>query len=115
MQREATINAEASESSAERQKIKQTPWDAAKGIVLHHDNARPDTAGQTRNFLDSFGREVLDHRLYSPDLAPRNHLFLHLKQHLSGNRYNDDDDQKRQGILGYRSWRQVFIKRSLCN
>ena len=66
-----------------------------KGIVLLHDNARPHTAGQTRDLLDSFGWEVLDHPSYSPDLAPSNyHLFLHLKQHLSGNHYNDDDDVK---------------------
>ena len=66
-----------------------------KEIVLLHDNARPHTAGQTRNLLDSFGWEVLDHPQYSPDLAPSDyHPFLHLKQHLSGKRYNDDDDVK---------------------
>ncbi|KAK2708915.1 hypothetical protein QYM36_014521 [Artemia franciscana] len=42
----------------------------AKGIVLLHDNARPHTAGQPHCFLDSFGREVLDHLPYSSDLAP---------------------------------------------
>ena len=42
--------AEPSESSTERKKS----GILAKGIVLN-DNARPYTAGQTRNLLDSFG------------------------------------------------------------
>ncbi|KAG8318128.1 hypothetical protein J6590_010003 [Homalodisca vitripennis] len=38
---------------------------------------------------------IFDHAPYSPELALRDyHLFLHLKQHLSGNRYNDDDNMK---------------------
>ncbi|KAG8244317.1 hypothetical protein J6590_026155 [Homalodisca vitripennis] len=40
------------------------------------------------------------------------HLFLHLKQHLSGNSYNDDDDVKMPMNSGYRSRRQVFMKRT---
>ncbi|GBM24462.1 hypothetical protein AVEN_41107-1 [Araneus ventricosus] len=32
---------------------------------------------------------------YSPDLAPSDfHLFRHLKHHLCGNHYNDDEDVK---------------------
>ncbi|GBN07702.1 hypothetical protein AVEN_237601-1 [Araneus ventricosus] len=32
---------------------------------------------------------------YSPDLAPSDfHLFRHLKPHLGGNYYNDDEDVK---------------------
>ncbi|GBM60594.1 hypothetical protein AVEN_83537-1 [Araneus ventricosus] len=32
---------------------------------------------------------------YSPDLAPSDfHLFRHLKHHLGGNHYNDDEDVK---------------------
>ena len=56
---------------------------------------KPHTAGQTHNLLDSFGGEVLDHPQHSPGHAPSdNHRFLHLKQPLSGKRYNDDDDVK---------------------
>ncbi|GBL94827.1 hypothetical protein AVEN_197511-1 [Araneus ventricosus] len=32
---------------------------------------------------------------YSPDLAPNDfHLFRHLKHHLGGNHYSDDEDMK---------------------
>ncbi|GBN57507.1 hypothetical protein AVEN_20906-1 [Araneus ventricosus] len=66
-----------------------------EGILLLHDNARPHTAAQTRALLDSFGWEVLNHPLYSPDLATSDfHLFLHLKHHLCVNNYNDDEDVK---------------------
>nr|GBM33105.1 Histone-lysine N-methyltransferase SETMAR [Araneus ventricosus] len=65
-----------------------------EGILLLHDNARPHTAAQTRALLDSFGWEVLDPP-YSPDLATSDfHLFRHLKHHLVGNHYNDDEDMK---------------------
>ncbi|GBO38618.1 Histone-lysine N-methyltransferase SETMAR [Araneus ventricosus] len=64
-----------------------------EGILLLHDNARPYTAAQTRASLDSFGWEVLDHTLYSPDFATSDfHLFRHIKHHLGGNHYNDDED-----------------------
>ncbi|GBL84136.1 Histone-lysine N-methyltransferase SETMAR [Araneus ventricosus] len=65
------------------------------GILLLHDNARPCTAAQTRDLLDSFGWEILDHPMYIPDLAPSDfHLFRHLKHHLGGNHYNADEDVK---------------------
>jgi histone-lysine N-methyltransferase SETMAR len=34
----------------------------------------------------------LDHSPYSPDLVPSHfHLFLHLKRHLAGKTFDDDD------------------------
>lgn len=48
-----------------------------KGVVFHHDNARPHTSLATRNRLRELGWEVLLHPPYSPDLAPSDfHLFL---------------------------------------
>ena len=36
---------------------------------------------------------MLDHPPYSPDLAPGNfHLFHHLKKHLAGKKFDDDDE-----------------------
>lgn len=66
-----------------------------KGILLLHDNARPHTAARSREMIDSFGWEVLDHPPYSPDLAPSDfHLFRYLKNHLGGKRYDDDEEVK---------------------
>ncbi|KAL1139196.1 hypothetical protein AAG570_009255 [Ranatra chinensis] len=40
-----------------------------KGIVFHHDNARPHTSLQTRQKLLELGWQVLPHLAYWPDLA----------------------------------------------
>ena len=37
----------------------------------------------------------MDHPPYSPDLAPSDlHLFLHLKKHLAGKKFEDDDEMQ---------------------
>ncbi|KAL1139104.1 hypothetical protein AAG570_009164 [Ranatra chinensis] len=56
-----------------------------KGIVFHHDNARPHTTLQTRQKLQERGWEVLPNPPYSPDLAPSDfHLFRSLQNSLNG-------------------------------
>jgi histone-lysine N-methyltransferase SETMAR len=36
---------------------------------------------------------ILDHPPYSPDFAPSDfHLFLHLKKHLAGKKFDDDGE-----------------------
>ena len=60
-----------------------------------HDNARPHSVAQTQDLITSFRWEQMDHRPYSPDLAPSDfHLFLHLKKFLGGKRFDDDDGLK---------------------
>ncbi|GFU67125.1 histone-lysine N-methyltransferase SETMAR [Trichonephila clavipes] len=39
----------------------------SKGVLFHLDNARPHTSLLTRELIESFGREVLDHAPYSSD------------------------------------------------
>ncbi|UYV72575.1 hypothetical protein LAZ67_9003819 [Cordylochernes scorpioides] len=41
-----------------------------RGVLLHHDNARPHTSAQTLDFLANFGVYLVTHPPYSPDLAP---------------------------------------------
>ena len=56
-----------------------------KGVVFHHDNARPHTSLMTRQKLTELGWEVLTHPPYSPDLEPSDyHLFRSLQNFLGG-------------------------------
>ncbi|GBP58674.1 Histone-lysine N-methyltransferase SETMAR [Eumeta japonica] len=54
-----------------------------KGVVFHHDNARPYTSLATQQILKKEGWEVLMHPPYSPDLVPSDvHLFRSLQNFL---------------------------------
>jgi histone-lysine N-methyltransferase SETMAR len=65
----------------------------SKGVSILHDNAHPHTARQTVAQLQQFGWSIITHPPYSPDLAPSDyHLFPKLKEHLSGKRFNNDDE-----------------------
>lgn len=56
--------------------------------ILHHDNATPHTARETRLTLDVMGMETLPHPPYSPDLAPCDFaLFPYLKKQLRGTNF----------------------------
>ncbi|GBM33016.1 hypothetical protein AVEN_263505-1 [Araneus ventricosus] len=71
-------------------KVRKWVRDFKAGRDNDHDDSRSGRPSVTRLFwLRSFGLP------YSPDLAPSDfHLFRHLKHHLSGNHYNDDEDVK---------------------
>ena len=61
------------------------------GVLLLHDNARPHIATVTRDLWQRFQWEVLDHTLYSPDLASSNyHLLEPLKKHLESQHFRTD-------------------------
>ena len=67
----------------------------SRGVVMIHENARPNTAAATQNHITTFGWEQFDHPLYSPDLAPSDfHLFLHLKSFLAARRFHNDNEVK---------------------
>lgn len=64
-----------------------------KGVCLLHDNARPHVARKILELLAKFGWDVLEHPPYSPDLAPSDyHVFPALKEHLSGQRFENDEE-----------------------
>ena len=45
----------------------------------------------------------MDHPPYSPDLAPSDfHLFLHLKKHLAGKRFDDDDEVQEEVMVWFK-------------
>ncbi|KAJ0173665.1 hypothetical protein K1T71_010814 [Dendrolimus kikuchii] len=64
-----------------------------RGVVFHHDNARPHTSLATQQKLREFGWEVLMHPPYSPDLAPSDfHLFSSLQNSLGSVRLTSRED-----------------------
>jgi len=67
----------------------------SRGMCLLHDNARPHPTHVITALLKKkkFKLDILDHLPYSPDLAFSDfHLFLHLKKHLVGKKFDDDDE-----------------------
>lgn len=66
-----------------------------KGIVFHHDNARPHTSLVTQKKLLELGWDVLPHPPYSPDIAPSDyHLFRSLQNSLSDKTFTTDSSIK---------------------
>ncbi|KAJ0177089.1 hypothetical protein K1T71_007098 [Dendrolimus kikuchii] len=64
-----------------------------RGVVFHHNNARPHTSLATQQKLREFGWEVLIHPPYSPDLAPSDfHLFRSLQNSLGSVRLTSRED-----------------------
>ena len=98
-ERGSTINsAHYSEMLIDRLKpeIRSKCWgQLSKGIVLLHDNDRPQTATHTVETLQKLKFEVLAHPPYSPDLAPSDyHLFVPLREALRGRRFTSDQELK---------------------
>ena len=77
-----------------RDKIKpQRPGMLTKGVLFHHDDAPVHTSLAAVATIRECGYELLPHPLYSPDLAPSDfHLFPNLKNYLSGEKYETNDD-----------------------
>ena len=62
-------------------------------LILHHDNAPAYMALCVREFLATKQITVLEHPVYSPDLAPSDFfLFPKIKEILKGRHFDDNDD-----------------------
>ncbi|GFY26847.1 histone-lysine N-methyltransferase SETMAR [Trichonephila clavipes] len=66
-------------------KEKRPALASRKGIVIHHDNARPHIAMVTQQKLNVVGWEVLGHPPYSPAIAPFDYyLSRSLQNYITG-------------------------------
>jgi histone-lysine N-methyltransferase SETMAR len=60
---------------------RRPPSQLARGVLLHHDNARLHSARPTQERIQGLQWELLEHPPYSPELASSDiHLFGHLKK-----------------------------------
>lgn len=67
----------------------------SRGVLLLHDNAPAHMSRLAQSVVKDIGFDQLSHPPYSPDLAPSDfYLFRHLKKHLRGTRFFDDDELK---------------------
>ena len=65
----------------------------SSGVCLLHDNAWSHSTYVTTALLEKFKLDILDHPPYNLDFAPSDfHLFVRLKKHLAGKKFNDDDE-----------------------
>jgi histone-lysine N-methyltransferase SETMAR len=65
---------------------RKRPSQVTRGVLLHHDNARPHTARATQERIQDLQCKLLEHPPYSLDLAPSDfYLFGLLKNHLGAN------------------------------
>jgi len=85
-----------------------------KGVVFHHDNARPHTSLTTRNKLLTLGWNVLPHPAYSPDLAPSDYyLFRSLQNSMNGKTFNNEETVKEHLDWFFADKPQTFYERGI--
>jgi len=59
--------------------------------------------GRSQNETDGFKWDTLDHPPLSPDPTPSVfHLFLHLKKHLAGKKFDDDDEVQEEVTMWFK-------------
>lgn len=76
---------------------RKRPGKLTKGMILHHDNARPHAGNASVSLIESFGWENMDHPSYSPDTALSDYYFFaKLKENLGGIRFSNDNELQRR-------------------
>jgi [histone H3]-lysine36 N-dimethyltransferase SETMAR len=67
----------------------------SRGVQLLHDNAPVHKSAIASAAVRDLGFQELNHPPYSSDLAPSNfYQFRHLKKHLRGRKFSDDEEVK---------------------
>lgn len=85
-----------------------------KGVVFHHDNARPHTSLATRQKLLELGWDLLPHPAYSPDLAPSDfHLFRSLQNSLRGITFDSDEAVNQHLVQFFANKDRSFYERGI--
>ena len=97
LERNATVNKELYIAQLHRvnEAIQlKSPHQQGQTILLH-ENARPHVAQVIKATHQELEWEVLQHPLYSPDLAPTDYyLFRSLSNHMRGVTFNNEEDLK---------------------
>jgi len=63
------------------------------GMCLLHNNMWPHSVHVTTVLLGKFKWDISHHLPNSTELVPSDcHLFLHLKKHFAGKKFDDDDE-----------------------
>jgi len=74
----------------------------SRGVCLLHDNAWPHSRHVTA-LLEKLKWDISDHPPYGPDLAlSDSHLFLHLKKHLAGKKFDDDNEGQEEVMTWFK-------------
>jgi histone-lysine N-methyltransferase SETMAR len=69
------------------------PCQLVRGILLHHNNARPHTGQAIQENIQELQWELPKHQPYSPDLDPSDfHLFELPENHRGDKRFADDEE-----------------------
>ena len=71
-----------------------------------HDNTLPNSVHVNTALPEKFKWNILDYPPFSPDLTPSDfHLFLHLKKHLAGKKF-DEDVEVQEEVM---TWFKVLV------
>jgi len=72
---------------------RKNAWEGHQGVLFLHDSAPAHQTLATQKKLAYLGFQCLDHRPYSPELAPSDYrLFLGLKRRLKGRHFSSDTE-----------------------
>ena len=113
-----TITAEVYCQQLERLKLaidqKRPALANRRGVVFHHDNARPHTARITKQKLEEFGWELLPQPPYSPDIAPSDyHLFRSMQHYLDGKSFRNVGDVRNFLTSYFEEKEEDFYRRGI--
>ena len=78
---------------ASKDSPKKGPPCFAAGVLILHDDARPQASGTVSEILKKYGWKVLHHPPYSPDMSPPDFdLFPKSKKPLRGKRFRSTEE-----------------------